>query len=350
MPDSARPADGAPVVPSPDAQPFEVPPGLVPLFVAQGNLGRTTVSCDDGRTWVANQSDDDAAVCFTGGLDCDHSAGAGRGITWGNGWFVATFGWGPPGAIRRSRDGVVWEKVTQNTTFAGVAFGNGIFLAGSQPAWAANAEGAAWARTGEPAFREGNVRRTAFLPHGGGLFIIYAFTSANEAMLSSDNGKTWWHPATMPADCGADQWSGGMASGNGVILMVSPAGRACRSTDGGMSFSTAAMGGTVRGRLLWTGTEFMTWGDRGVYRSPDGAAWTAQQTTPANILIGPVARGDGGTFVAVKDEWQQWYDKQEFYRSTDGVTWQTLPRGSYAGSHPVSFVAFGYGTRPAACR
>jgi hypothetical protein len=45
-----------------------------------------------------------------------------------------------------------------------------------------------------------------------------------------------------------------------------------------------------------------------------------------------------------------WYDEQEFYRSRDGVTWEVLLRGAYAGSHPISFIAFGRGARPAACR
>jgi len=141
--------------PPADIHPADASGEAVPLFVAQGDLGRTTVSCDDGLTWVANQSSDDAAVCFTGGLDCDHSPGAGRGITWGNGWFVATFGWGPPGAIRRSRDGVTWEPVTTGTTFAGVAFGDDQFLAGGRPAWVGGSDGGGWKKAGDPRSRSG---------------------------------------------------------------------------------------------------------------------------------------------------------------------------------------------------
>ena len=33
--------------------------------------------------------------CFEGTLDCDHSENAGRGIAYGDGWFVVTWGWGP---------------------------------------------------------------------------------------------------------------------------------------------------------------------------------------------------------------------------------------------------------------
>src|SRR5215208_3215992 len=38
----------------------------VPIFIAQGMLGRTTISCDDGRTWVGDHSweiDGDAMMC-----------------------------------------------------------------------------------------------------------------------------------------------------------------------------------------------------------------------------------------------------------------------------------------------
>src|SRR5262245_9965719 len=42
------------------------PAGKVAMFVAQGSLGRTMVSCDDGNTWVGNHSwemDGDAFLC-----------------------------------------------------------------------------------------------------------------------------------------------------------------------------------------------------------------------------------------------------------------------------------------------
>lgn len=57
----------------------EPTPDGVPMFVAQGHAGRTTISCDDGLSWVAHQSDDDTLDCFDP-YDCDHDAGAGRGI------------------------------------------------------------------------------------------------------------------------------------------------------------------------------------------------------------------------------------------------------------------------------
>jgi hypothetical protein len=56
-----------------------------------------------------------------------------------------------------------------------------------------------------------------------------------------------------------------------------------------------------------------------------------------------------GTFVAVRGGWQVWYDQQEFYRSSDGVTWTTLDPSVAPGGHPLRFISFGYGKPSAAC-
>ena len=77
---------------------IDPPAGTVPMFVAQGQAGRTIISCDDGRTWVADRSDEAWGYCSD--HDCDHGPGAGHGITWG-----------APGALKRSRDGVTWESL-----------------------------------------------------------------------------------------------------------------------------------------------------------------------------------------------------------------------------------------------
>ena len=64
-PDSDSPAPDAESTPStPDAP--TAPPGKVPMFIAQGTLGRTIVSCDDGQTWVGDHSwssDGDPMMC-----------------------------------------------------------------------------------------------------------------------------------------------------------------------------------------------------------------------------------------------------------------------------------------------
>jgi hypothetical protein len=79
-----------------------------------------------------------------------------------------------------------------------------------------------------------------------------------------------------------------------------------------------------------------------VHRSADGLTWTKQKVTPGNISIGPVARAPNGTFVAANDGWLVWYEKQQFFRSTDGVTWEVLDKSKFKGSHPINFIRSGY--------
>jgi hypothetical protein len=73
-------------------------PSPVPVFVAQGHQGRITRSCDDGQTFPFDHSNDDEFRCFIDAEhDCDHSELAGRGLAFGQGSFVAAWGWGHPG-------------------------------------------------------------------------------------------------------------------------------------------------------------------------------------------------------------------------------------------------------------
>jgi hypothetical protein len=80
-------------------------------------------------------------------------------------------------------------------------------------------------------------------------------------------------------------------------------------------------------------------------RSTDGARWTATALTASHAdgsrattpRITAAARSPSGTFVTVHNEWNQWYERQLFYRSTDGIRWQALPSSAFVGSHPVRF-------------
>jgi len=345
-----------------------IDPTLVPMFIAQGMVGRTIVSCDDGQTWVANRSDDDAFTCFVSPeTDCDHHAGAGRGITFGAGYFVATFGWGKPGSIRRSRNGTHWESTLVGKTFAGIVYGDGLFLAGERPPQKSSDDGATWAPGGDPMSEVWNVRRTGFAPFDGGRFLLALGSATNDLNVSKDQGATWARPSTLPAECAGDiQWSGGFAYGNNTIVVLGGTGVACRSLDGGDTWTASNVGGEVNSRLLWTGDMFVTWGRTTDFKpsrfsSTDGETWTVTPTetrvknTDGTTTTGPgpdlgaVARSDGGTFVAVNGGWQQWYDKQSFYRSKDGLTWDALDKANFVGSHPIQFIAYGVGQRGGAC-
>ncbi|MEO5767473.1 MAG: hypothetical protein ABIS92_03900, partial [Polyangia bacterium] len=109
-------------------------PTGVAMFVAGGYRGRTTISCDDGASWVANHSDDDS-VCPN--HDCGEVFNTITGVTYGDGHFFITRGWGKPGNVLRSEDGVTWTQVYSGTQFGGVAFGNHslVVASGWQSAW-----------------------------------------------------------------------------------------------------------------------------------------------------------------------------------------------------------------------
>lgn len=356
------------------------PPGKVPVFIAQGSVGRTAISCDDGKTWVGDHAwDTDAdpmmcgmaqqAVCYESmcsyqvGTECvqqqccDHSADVAKGVVWGNGQFVATWGWGQPGVVRTSDNGIDWVTTHPDDTFGGLAFGGGRFVLASRSPFHSE-DGLEWTAGGEADFlnEDGStmwsVRRFAYADYdGGGRFVAVASgDSSRDMLVSSDGGETWWRPSVIPSDCAGEVSTyGGIVSGDGVIVIVDMAGNACRSTDGGDTWSVTPTGlEQVLSHGVWTGSEFWFWGDDShLARSPDGATWT---TTPMATpkRLGPVARSDDGTLVAVASVWQG-YEAQEFLRSTDGLTWESLPAGAFAASHPIFYLGYGYAEPSEAC-
>jgi hypothetical protein len=96
------------------------------------------------------------------------------------------------------------------------------------------------------------------------------------------------------------------------------------------------------------GTEFLFWGDDAyMISSPDGVTWTKKaMLTPTRL--GPVARSPNGTLVAVGNVWEG-YDQQSFWRSSDGLTWEALPKTAFAPSHGIFYMAFGYADPSSAC-
>jgi hypothetical protein len=327
----------------PDQMPDLAPP-LVSVFVAQGHLGRTTRSCDGGQTWGAERSDDAAAKCWSmdGKPDCDHTSGAGRGIAADADGFLATFGWGEPGAVKRSADGASWVDVLPGFRFGGVAHGSGVWLAASRDPQRSLDGGRTWELSGPSMMRTGNVRRAAFVEAGGGLFIMVGDDSD---VVTSPDAKTW-SAAAVPAGCGKNiQTEGGIASRGDVILILGGDGSACRSADGGQTWTMHSAGADLSSHLVVHAGQFKAWSRGKVYASADGAAWSAADITPNNIAIGPAAASPEGALVGVRGGWQVWYERQEFYRSQDGVSWEILPAGSFTGGHPIRAIAHGYTTR-----
>jgi hypothetical protein len=98
------------------------PPGSVPIFVALGHVGRTLVSCDDGRTWTLDRDEDPDNRISCKSDDCDHNPFSAKDFSFDAGWFITSLGWGNPSTVRRSRDGFHWETVA--TSREGADFDN----------------------------------------------------------------------------------------------------------------------------------------------------------------------------------------------------------------------------------
>ncbi|MBL9104771.1 MAG: hypothetical protein JNL82_27755 [Myxococcales bacterium] len=311
----------------------------VPVFLAQGHLGRTTISCDDGHTWIHDQSVDDAARCFEDGLDCDHHAYAGRGVAWGDGAFVLAWGWGHPGTLVRSDDAATFSVVMTDTpTFADVAFGAGRFVANNSTTAISVDLGEQWG-PGGPLDIGINTRAIEFVAQDAGWFIVAGESGDQRAVVRSPDGVTWTPATTRPPECGA--YTLGMAHGTGVTVMASGHGHVCTSPDGGDNWTYVPISERLTSPPLWTGGEFFVYEGGVVHRSPDGAAWSSTPLVGDGVVVGPLARSPEGTFVAANDGWMVWYDQQKFYRSSDGVTWDTLAAGTFTGGHPIYFMAHG---------
>jgi hypothetical protein len=196
-----------------------------------------------------------------------------------------------------------------------------------------------------------SVRRVAYADYHGGRFVAVA--DANQVILSSDGGRTWWWPDTTPSNCteGAVSAYGDILYGNGTFVIVGYAGVSCYSQDGGTTWASTPTGlGEVLSRGVFTGTEFRLWGRGVMISSTDGIHWATTPLLPAGTTIeGPVAFSPvTGTYVAIANLWHGYAD-QQFLRSTDGVTWQALAAGTFAPSHPIMYMGFGYVDASAGC-
>ena len=337
---------------------------VIPMFVAQGHLGRTTISCDLGRSWAADQSDvGPLDRCWTtppeGGVqyECDHQPTAGRGIAFGGGGWVANFGWGPVGTVRRSPDGVHWERVDAGQNFASMAYsGGGFFAADGYPRRSEDL-GLTWKGAGvipDVWTNLSNVRRGSAGELNGLVFVVSADNGLGVGRPSG--ADVHWTLPTVPTTCRAPMTQGGVVVAQGRVLLVSGEGVACSSVDGS-TFQTSAMGGPVTSHLVFDGTHFRAWGRTTsgtavAFQSTDGVSWTTtptkRQGASGSPDIGPVAFG-AGVFVAATGGWGAWYQSQRFYRSTDGVTWEELPTAAFTPSHPIINIAFGAGRISAQC-
>jgi hypothetical protein len=359
--DLARQQTDGDMAGSPGADMTQVFPSGVPTFFAIGKFARITSSCDDAQTWSFNQSDNDGASCV--GIDCDHHPGSATGVTVGDGYFFASFGWGDhPSRIFRSKDGRVWDKAYElkSFSFAGIAWASDRLIGGDATPRYSLDHGTTWKSSPWPAYQVPmgawpNARQVGWSPFSGGRIALVAGEGSGawgDTVVSSNSGAAYVHPTALPAECKG--YSRPLAYGNGIWVQVwAGSGVICRSSDGGdhWTASAALPANAEVSHTVFTGSEFIVYAGNKGYRSSDGTTWTAFNiTVPGGAQLGAVAHSPvTGTFAAVRGGWDVWYDKQRFYRSSDGVTWTELPLTAAKRSHPITHMSFGWAAASAAC-
>lgn len=309
----------------------------VPMFVAQAAGKRTAASCNEGRSWSVHDPG--------GGSTSDHSAGAAQGLAYGNGRFVAAFGWGEDGSLRTTDKPVDWAHAHSNQAgFAGVAWLGDKFVAVDGKRVLSSADGSHW-QAGTFVNLQAHARRiTGLRTSSGWVAVITAYAAvgdsgdARQLAISHDRGASWKTIAI--GDCvRAQQFSGGVAFGQGVMVSVGSNGNACRSTDNGHTWQAAQNVGGGVGSVIWDGQRFYAVGGSRAFVSPDGAQWRTLDLQ-GDVAIHLVARSALGTYAGVSK------DGSRYFRSLDGQAWQPV-----AGPKGTAFrhMTFGYGKRTSAC-
>ncbi len=360
--------------------PSDAGSSLVPVFVLVGKQGRRAISCDDGRSWKNDVSFDDALPaslqfhCFSGAFalpdggsnntDCDHNGWSSTALASLGDAFVHTMGWGAPGTFWRSTDGVTWTQTFTGANVQDVMVGPSRLIVATRGTKRSDDRGLTWTSGPDVRLQSGasdiwNVRGGAY---GGGSYVVSAQDGTNtDWQVSRDEGASWQRPQLVGGGridaCG----SAHPVYGNGVFVSATWNGTRtifCRSADEGLNW-TVLNGPTdmMESRPLFTGSAFMIWSNGKVHRSTDGSTWTTMNTvtrSPTGMMgggpnVGPVAVSAVGTFVAVRGGWDVWYDKQRFYRSSDGITWDELPATAYRRWHPVTMMVAGLAARSSVC-
>ncbi|WP_213521931.1 LamG-like jellyroll fold domain-containing protein [Nonlabens sp.] len=265
-----------------------------------GNIS-TPTPCNAGSLWTSQTSAADNLW---------------RGVTYGNGLYVAVASSGAGNRVMTSPDAITWT--TQNSVVANlwrdVTYGNGLFVAvagsGSGNRVMTSPDGINWTSRTSAADIVWNR-----VTYGNGLFVAVAGTGANRVMTSPD-GITW----TAQNAAALNVWND-VVYGNGLFVAVSNTGssnRVMTSPDGinwtsRMSAADNSWNDITYGNGLFVAVAQTGTGNR-VMTSPDGITWTAQLSAEDNVWLS-VTYGNG-LFVAVAGS-----GSNRVMTSPDGVTW-----------------------------
>jgi hypothetical protein len=250
------------------------------IFVAVGHSGAILTSVD-GATWT-NQS-----APSTNHLN---------DMIYANGTFIAVGIEEYPnfGAILTSTDGVGWTNRmsgTFGTTFKGITYGTGIYVAvGNGGIIATSPDGATW--TGQDVVTNKGLNAVTF---ANGMFVAVGNGPDHSTLIwISTNGTTWRIISRL------GQNLRGVTYGNGIFVAVGNDGTILNSSDGNdWTETVSGTGWSLRGVTYANGV-FVAVGNSGVIlSSPDGTNWTSRTSaTGTEENLHNIAYANG-TFVAV---------------------------------------------------
>jgi hypothetical protein len=258
------------------------------LFVAVGEFGSDRVmTSPDGITWTARSA---------AGNDDSWEA-----VTYGNGQFVAVgTSVGTTDDVMTSPDGITWtvrSAVGNNDSWTSVTYGNGLYVAVSNGGdnIMTSPDGITWTSRTAPA-----SNLYSGVTYGNGIFVAVSTNGTNRAMTSPD-GITWTGRSVAGNN---DNWSA-ITFGNGLFVAVSYGGDRVMTSPDGITWTTRSAAGNDDSweAVTFGNGLFVAVGDTSgagtdyVMTSPDGITWTARTASAAATWLG-VAYGNS-TFVAI---------------------------------------------------
>ncbi|WP_338553707.1 S-layer homology domain-containing protein [Paenibacillus sp. KS-LC4] len=214
-----------------------------------------------------------------------------------------------------------WTARTSGSTdtMYGVAYGNGVFVAGGDKI-VTSTDGVTWsAVTSPPGFSF-----LASVSYGGGLFIGVGW-SGN--LFTSPDGTTWTGQSSGTSSVLRDA-----VYGNNLYVVVGDNGYILTSTDGVTWTSRASSTSSALNRITYGNGKYVAVGNQGtIVTSTDGINWTSSTSGTTNQLYG--AAYGNGVFVATGYE-------ELILTSADGVTWTQRQR--IPGTDPMFPAAYAY--------
>ena len=284
-----------------DMAAMDAGPESVGMFVAIGWGGRRILSCDEGRTWIADT--------FESTEDDWHQPYSPKALTYADGTFVYLTGWGNPSTVHFSRDGFDWTS----TTLEGPT-GGSIGYDATNERWVMQTGRTLFASTDLVEFTAIEGLEGPMLNRDGAVYDGIYVAGTDGVVRVLPDGATEWTDITSceGARHGSIGVSGGFARGGDRIVSFGDEGSSCVASTSGEDLGAGDMGTErIRGYGAYVGDEFWATNDAQIFRSEDGLSWTSSDF-PDGVRFHLVAQSDSGTIVGIDR------NGDAFYYSTDG--------------------------------